>query len=201
VGDWSSTIYIASQILSAVGAALIVYSFFAKKRIVILLVTLVSNIVFIVAYGFLTAYVGVGMICVEIVRDIVSYISDQRRGEKDKDRTSHTDVIMIVLWTSLLVTITAFTQDGFLSWFGFFATLTFTIGIWQKSRLVFLICAVVSEGFWIVYNIVIESVVGLAFEIILFVAAVVGLVVFLLGHSKKSIVRGGQKANQEPTIT
>ena len=179
MGDWQSSTYILSQILTFVGNALIGYSFFLNRRIALLLVTLAANIFITVAYGFLGGWVGVGVICVEIARDIVSFISDKRKENRNSTTNTRFDSVMLAIWVTALIVITIFTQDGFLSWFALFATLTFTVGIWQKNQLIFLICAVASEVFWIVYNVVVESAVGLGWEIVLFIAAIAGLWLFL----------------------
>jgi len=153
---------------------------------VILFVTLSANVILIVAWGFLGAFIGMGVIGVEIIRDIVSYLKYKFRKPEERYKIKKSDWIMLFFYISALILITIFTYEGYLSLFAFFAVLFFTIGIWQKNRLIYLICAIFSEASWIVYNIYIESVFGLAWEIVLFIAAIGGLILFLVNKKRKS---------------
>jgi len=187
MGDWSGIPYIISQVLTIVASILICSSFFIKRRVFVLIVTISANVILIVAWGFLGAFIGLGMIGVEIVRDIASYSIYQKRDKKYKYRILRLDWIMLFLYLTAMVLITVFTETGgVMSLFAFFAVFFFTVGIWQKKRLVFLICAIISEACWIVYNIYIESIFGLVWEVALFIGAIAGLILYIRRREKVS---------------
>lgn len=193
MGDWSSPIYCISQVFIVLSYMMLAWTYFIKSRAVLLVVVISSNTAMGIGFGFLTAWVAVGMCIVAIIRDIVQSTINRFRNRQDAgataptnpNRITKTDCGLLALWVTILVTITAFTQDGFWSWFALFATLTFTVSIWQKNKIVYNFMGIFVSAFWIIYNVFVESFFGVTLESLLLVAVIIGAVLSVVKLNNK----------------
>jgi hypothetical protein len=186
MGDWGSPQYIVSQVFVILAYCCLGFTYLIKKRSAVLVVVMTSNFTMGVGFSLLSAWVGVGMCAVAITRDTVSSIINRKRSEMDKNKITGTDWVLLCVWVTALSVITVLTENGFLTWFALFATLTFTISIWQKNVFVYKFLGIFVGIFWIIYNISIENFFGVILEGVLFVAVIIGLILYIV-KNKKSV--------------
>lgn len=148
--------------------------------------TITSNILMGLGFILLNAWVGLAMCCVAICRDVVSEILNRMRSEENRLKTTGLDWGLLAIWVTALITLTVITENGWVTWFALFATLTFTISIWQKNVLIYKILGILVGVFWIIYNIGVESVFGIFLESVLLFGVMIGLIRFLF-NKKRSV--------------
>lgn len=178
MGDWTSATYIISQILVIFAFGCLGATYFYKKRAVVLMLVITCNILLGIAYSLLSAWVGLGICALGLCRDTTSYFINAKRKPQDKNKITKLDCGLLALWTAVALTITIFTHDGFLTWFAFFATVVFMVSIWQKNVLIYRFLGILHGACWIVYNTVIQNLMGVILESCVLVAVIVGLVLY-----------------------
>jgi len=181
--DWSNPTYVTSQIFITLAFLLLGLTYLVKGRLKILIIVLLSYVAFIVGYSLLSAWVGLWMSIIMMACNITSYLIDRRR--KRKDKITGLDWAMLALWTSVMLTATIIVQDGFLSWFAFFASFAFMYSLWQKNVLVYRLLGFVVGICWIVYNLTIANVMGIVSEAVLLTAVLLGLVIYIKKEREK----------------
>lgn len=186
MGDWNNPVYTFSQIFIALAYICLFATYQIKSRSLMLGTTITSNILMGTGFILLNAWVGLAMCGVAICRDIVSEIMNRNRSEGDRLKTTKLDWGMLAIWVMALVTLTVVTADGWVTWFALFATLTFTVSIWQKNVLAYRILGIFVGLFWIIYNVGAGSFFGVVLELVLLVGVLIGLVRFLW-NKKRSI--------------
>ena len=153
-----------------------------KNRKLILVFGVFSLVANGISYVFLSAWSGLAMCILALVRDIVFLIQDKYSNNRDKI-TWIDWVILIVLYIIAGVS-AVFTFDGFWSLMSVFATCLFTLSVWQKSPKVYRFLGCIVSVFWIIYNIFIWSPFGLVLECVLLVFEIVGTVKAYLKSEK-----------------
>lgn len=187
MGDWTSLTYIFSQIIVILTYLCFSFTYFVKKRSLLLLTVMLANALQGIAFSLLSAWVGLGMCGVAICRDLTSYFINKKRSEETKNRINGLDFGLLFLWIAALVLITVFTYADIWSWFALLATMTFTVSIWQKNVLVYRIMGIFASAFWIVYDIRIENLLGIILEGCMFAVAICGVILYLVKMKRKSI--------------
>lgn len=188
MGDWTDPIYILSQIfviLSFIGFGI---TYLIKSRPLLLAVVIISNTLIGVGYVMLSAWVGVGMCVISIVRDFVSYVINSKRSEQHKNKITKLDWYLLALWSVSLFAITMVTQNGFLTWFAFLGTITYTVAIWQKNILVYKYLGFASCVSWTIYNLVEKNFFGTILEAFLLATVIVGIVTYYTKPQKETNV-------------
>lgn len=185
MGDWNNPAYIVSQIFIAFAYLCLFATYQIKSRSLMLGVTITSNVSMGTGFILLHAWVGLAMCCVAISRDVVSEILNHTRSETARLKTTKLDWSLLAIWVTALVTLTVVTANGWVTWFALFATLTFTLSIWQKNVLIYRILGIFVGIFWIIYNIGVQSVFGIALESVLLAGVIIGLVRFLLKSKQR----------------
>ena len=174
MGDWTSGAYITSQIFVVIFYLFIAGSYFAKKRWQTLLLVIACNTSLGIAFIFLNSWVGLGLCIIAVIRDTTSAIINKYRTDEDRAKITKLDCGLLAIWVSAMVIVTAFTQDGPLCWLACFASLLFTVSIWQKSKVIYCFLGLVSTVVWIAFYIYLESVFSIVFESVLLVAIIIG---------------------------
>lgn len=124
------------------------------------------------------------MCIIAIARDITSALIDKKRKAADKQKTTKTDWWLLALWVGLLTGASALTFNGFVSLFAYFATLTFTVSIWQKNGFIYRLLGIFVGIFWIIYNAAIHSFMGLTLESALLIFVIFGFVKYIKQNKK-----------------
>ncbi|MDR1361538.1 MAG: YgjV family protein [Rickettsiales bacterium] len=193
IGDWSSATYITSQVFVSLAYLLLAFSYFIHTRPRLLGTAITSNLFMGIGFLLLNAWVGLGMCVVAICRDIVSEIIWYKRKPADKEKITRSDFWLLGLWVSLFSAITFLTMDGFPTLFAYFATMCFTISIWQKNGLIYRLLGVPVGVFWIIYNIVVSSFMGLILESGLLIFVIAGLAVYIKKNYFATTTIAGRK--------
>jgi hypothetical protein len=184
MGDWSSSIYIASQVFVVLGFVCIFATYQIKSRSKLLATSIASSLLMGVSFILLNAWVGLAMCCVAICRDVVSEIFNRQRSEATRTKNTGLDWLLLIIWTTALISLTVITENGWVTWFALFGTLTFTVSIWQKNALLYRLLGIFVGIFWIIYYTGIESLFGIILEAILLVGVIIGLVRFIVKARK-----------------
>ena len=127
----------------------------------------------------LGGWVALAMCAIAICRDITSSIINAHRSEKEQMKITKSDWLFLALWSGAFTIATIFTSSGFLTLFAYFATMTFTVSIWQKNPLVYRILGIFVGVFWITYNIALSSLMGVILESSLLIFVIAGLIMFV----------------------
>lgn len=152
--------YIFSQILVVLYYLIYSGTFHLKEKNKILLLGSCATILSAVSYFLLQAYTGIAMCLVAIIRNI--WFS------KSKSKKS---LIIIYLITILL---SVFSYQNIFSILNILATIIYTYSLWQESTKKYKLLGILVNGFMIVYDTYIKSVMGVFFMIISFISSIIG---------------------------
>jgi hypothetical protein len=187
--DFASTQYIISQVFVTIAYGLLAMTYFVTKRWQQLAITITSNVSMGIGFVLLGAWVAVPMCIIAICRDITSSIINSKRPASAQMKNTKLDWGLLVLWLTMMTVATIFTQTGFMTLFAYFATITFTISIWQKNPLIYRALGVLVGVFWIIYNVVVTSVMGITLESVLLVFVIIGLIKYCINSKDKKEVK------------
>ena len=169
-----TTTYILSQVFIIINYIFLMATYQFKSRKAILIFNFGAIIATGLSYVFLSAWSGLAMVMVAIVRNIIFMIDEKKNGKSDKI-TKKDIVILIILYIISLVS-AIFTYDGFLSLMSVFATMLYTYSVWQKKTSIYKVLGIPVGIIWIIYNIYIFSVFGIILECLLLISAIIGLI-------------------------
>jgi len=178
MGDWSSPLYIASQVVVVFAYVFFAWSYLCKKRTAILGLSIAHNILLAVSFGMLWAWAGVSVLALEVVRDFVSYFRDKNRTELEKKKIYAFDWFLLVFWLSTLTVATIFTESGFLKWFALFSSALFTVSIWQKKVFTYRLLAIPASILWAIYSFGEQNFFGFILECSVFIVTIIGIVLY-----------------------
>lgn len=164
--------YILSQIFIIISYILLLFTYQSKSRKNILIFNFVSLIATGLSYAFLSAYSGLTMVFVAIIRNIIFYIDEKKNGKSSKNNTKDYIILAILYLISIIFAI--LTYKGILSMMSVFATMLYTFSVWQKNTKVYKLLGTPVETIGIVYNIYIFSIFGIILETIVAISTVIG---------------------------
>lgn len=162
--------YILSQVFVVLAMLFMAVTFLIKNKAIILIFSSLSVLCFALEFLFLGSLTGMAVNLVSVFRGIWFYINEKREKERD--------LISLIIISILLIVAGCFGAKIWLDYLAIVATILYTYSIWQKKISVYRYLAVIGSVFWIVYNIVYFSILGLACEIVLLIFEIVGI--FLL---------------------
>lgn len=174
-------LFVLSQVFVVVNYTFIAASYAVKKRNLLLLFGFISLIANAISYILLSAWSGLAMVGVAILRNIVFLIQNKKENDT---KIKPIDWVILVVLLSIIGVLAWRTYDGILSLFSVFATVLFSISVWQKNIIVYNIMGIVVSLCWIVYDAFVGSPVAIACEVILLVF-VVGSLIYKKVKSKK----------------
>ena len=166
--------YVLSQIFIIINYIFLVVTYQLKSRKSMLIFNFAAIIATGLSYVFLSAWSGLAMVGVAIIRNIIFIVDEKKNGKSDKI-TKKDIVILIVLYMISIIS-AIFTYEGFLSLMSVFATMLYTFSIWQKKTGVYKVLGIPVGIIWIIYNIYIASIFGIILEIALLISATIGFV-------------------------
>lgn len=172
--------YIISQVFVIITYIFLGITYYAKDRNKILIFNFLSLITNGIAYIFLGAWTGIAMIIVAIIRNIVFIVDEKKNGKSEKIYKKDIVILFILYFISIAFAI--FTYDGFLSLLSVFATMLYTLSVWQKRTKIYKLLGIPIEILWISYNIYIMSIFGIVLESILAICSFSG---YILENKKK----------------
>lgn len=163
--------YILSQVFVLLAYALLGLTYLIKNRKSIIVLSTLSTISFTVSYIFLAAWTGFAMNVVSLLRNLLFYLV--ARFAKNSKFWDYFTLFLIYV---LLIICTIFTFDGVFSLMATVATIAYTFAIWSKKKNNYKIFGLISSLCWIVYNIFIRSILGVVFETVMVICAIIGLI-------------------------
>ena len=165
-----TTTYVLSQI-----AVILTYFFFiatyqVKTRKTILVLSMIANVWLGISYFLLSAWAGVATSIIAIARSLVfvKFIKE--------DKISKHDIIILIIFGVVILTSGIITYDGLLSLLPIFATLVYTYAVWQKDTHTYKQIGALVSVIWIAYNIYVKSILGVVFETMMVISAIIGLI-------------------------
>lgn len=165
--------YILSQVFIIISYALVAMTYVSKSRKAILAYNLFGLVASGLSYMFLSAWTGLAMAGVAMLRNIIFLI--QNRKEKS-EKITWVDWIILGVLVAVSVVSAVFTYDGFLSLLSVFATMLYTLSVWQKNTKVYKFMGIPVSLLWIAYQIFIRSLFGILLEAALFVVEIIGII-------------------------
>ena len=166
--------YILSQVFTIIMYVLLAVTYYVKDRKTVLIISFASLIANILAYVLLSAWTGLAMCIVAMLRNIYFLIDEKQYGKRD-EITKKDVIVLIVVYIAIIIS-TLFTYEGFLSLLSVFATCLYTYSVWQKKVVVYKFCGIPVGILWVLYNLYVKSVFGVILEAILLVCSIGGYV-------------------------
>lgn len=166
--------YILSQIFILISYIFLIMTYQSKNRTHILKFNFCALVATAISYVFLSAYSGLAMTIIAIIRNIIFIIDEKKNGKNNKNGTKDY-IILAVLYTISIIS-AIFTYNGILSMMSVAATMLYTYSVWQKSTKVYKILGIPVEIIWLIYNIYIMSIFGIVMEVVLAISAIIGYI-------------------------
>lgn len=165
--------YILSQVFIIISYALVAMTYVSKSRKAILAYNLIGLIASGLSYTFLSAWTGLAMAGVAMLRNIIFLI----QNKKDKsEKITWVDWLILGFLIAVSAVSAVFTYDGFLSLLSVFATMGYTLSVWQKNTKVYKFMGIPVSILWIAYQAFIRSLFGIILESALFVVEIIGII-------------------------
>ena len=171
--EWTLT-YILSQIFTIITYILLALTYYAKSRKTVLTISFLSLVANGIAYIFLSAYTGLAMCIVAIIRNIIFIVDEKKNGKSNT--ISQNDIIILAILYAISIVSAVFTYDGFLSLLSVFATMLYTYSVWQKKTNIYKLLGIPIGIIWILYNTYIQSIFGIILETILLICSTTGYI-------------------------
>lgn len=166
--------YILSQVFTIITYVLLGITYYAKNRKAVLVISFLSVVANGIAYIFLSAWTGLAMCIVALVRNIIFLVDEKKNGKRDK--VNKTDIIVLIVLYAISIISAIFTYDGFFSLLSVFATMLYTYSVWQKNTTTYKLLGIPIGILWIAYNIYIFSIFGIILETILLICSISGYI-------------------------
>lgn len=162
--------YFLSQLFILVAYIMCGATFFVKKRAYVLFLSTGVCISFSVAYIFLSAWTGIAMNIISIIRNLLFFLVAKYATDNKK-----LNVLQLVFIFILTAICAVFTYDGILSLAAVLASVVYTYAVWNEKSKYYKIYAIISSLAWIVYNVFINSILGIILETVMVICAFIGL--------------------------
>lgn len=178
-----TTSYIISQILTIIMYGLLAWSYYAKDRKMVLVLSFLSLIANAVAYILLHAYTGLAMCIVALIRNVLFLIDEKKNGKREN--TEKKDIIILILLYVISIVSAVFTYEGIFSLLSVAATMLYTYSVWQKKTIVYKLLGIPIGILWVLYNLYVVSFFGVILEGVLLICSITG---YILERKKNGIV-------------
>lgn len=175
--------YIISQTFVVLSYVLLGITYFLKNRKLILTLSLSAVLCNGVSYFLLKAWSGLAMTGVAILRSVI-FLIQNRKNKSEK--ITWIDWIILAGLVSISAVCAVFTYQGFMSLLSVFATLTYTVSVWQKNVMAYKILGMLASILWIAYGIYIWSIFGVILECVMLVMEISGVIKEKLSKQKQT---------------
>lgn len=162
--------YILSQIFIILNYIFLIITYQLKDRKKIIFFNIASLTSAGLSYIFLSAYTGLAMVIVSIIRNIIFIFNS------NQNKTTKKDLYILISIYLLIIILAIFTYDGLWSLMSVLATIIYTYSVWQKNTKVYKWLGIPVSLCWLSYNIYIASIFGIVLESILMSSAIIGLI-------------------------
>lgn len=164
-------LYILSQVFIILNYVFLVITYQLKKKDKILFFNNSAQLSAGLSFICLGAYTGLAMTIISIFRNTIFMIYSEKKSVSKK-----ANILILLGIYALMITISIFTFNGFLSLMSVLATMLATYALWQKNTKIYKILGIPISALWIIYNIYIKSIFGIVLECILMTSAIIGFV-------------------------
>lgn len=174
--------YLLSQIFVIISYLLLAFTYLKNKRKTILIIGTCSLIALEISYSFLSAYTGMAMVAVAIIRNMIFYFDEKKNGKSNKIYRKDL-VILVILYTITLI-LAIYTYNGIESLFSVLETVLYTFSIWQKNPKVYKYMGIPTSLSCIIYHIYIKSIFGIILEAIVLISEIIGIILNKINFKK-----------------
>ena len=165
----NTPIYILSQILILISYTLLIITYHINNRNKVIMINLISLTITMLSYLCLSAYAGMSMEIIAIIRNIIFYKFDKN----ENNHKNNTNLLIIIYFLTVILAI--ITYNGLLSITSVLASIIYTYSIWQKNPRRYKILGIPVGILGAIYNIYISSILGIVLETSLMVSSIIGL--------------------------
>ena len=178
-----------AQIVMFIAFAVMISSFWCKKRESILKLQFIANTLFAVQYLLLSAYTATALSVISIVR---AFVFAKKNEYKDDEKKSK----QIIKWNSkwiLIIFVLAYIISSLVSWDGvkslmaLAATLVYTFAMWADKPQYIRIGSNIASVFWVNHNYMVRGYVGCITEAILFTSNTVAIITTIIKEKKRNV--------------
>ncbi len=173
--------YILSQVFVCLCYIFLGLTYVIKKRNLILYFSLLALLFNGIHYSLLGAWAGLGVVCIAVLRNVLFLVQQKIKA---LDKYIIDDWIILVLLLTISVFTAIWTYDSILSLFSIFASVIYTISVWQKNIKVYKILGIVSGLLNVVYFIFIGSLFGIILESIVCLTSIVFTIIYIIDERK-----------------
>lgn len=166
--------YILSQVFIILYYIFLIMTYQSKSRRNILIFNFCALVATGISYIFLSAYSGLAMVIVAIIRNAIFIIDEKKNGKSDRNGIK--DYIILAILYSISIIFAIFTYNGILSMVSVIATMLYTYSVWQKNTKVYKLLGIPIGIMWIIYNIYIFSIFGIILEVVLAISSIIGYI-------------------------
>ena len=166
-------VYVLSQIFVIISYIFLSLTYLQKKRKYILLIGIISLIALAISYFFLSAYTGVAMTFVAIIRNIIFFCEERRNNHSNKVNKKNIYVLIILYCFTAFFAV--YTYEGFGSIFSILETVIYTFSVWYKNPKVYKYLGIPASISCIFYHIYVHSTFGIILESILLITEIFGI--------------------------
>ena len=156
-----------TQLIGFIALILLIIVFQREKRSHMLILKILSSVLYGIHFALLGAWTGSAMNVVAATR---SYVFKQRTEKKWADNKAWLFVFFI-----LIVIFGIFTWEGYYSILPMIATSLYTIAFWMKKPRIIRLLSLIGPPFWLIYNIIVNSIAGMATELLLVISILIGI--------------------------
>ena len=174
--------YVLSQVFTILMYVLLGLTYYAKDRKKVLILSFISVIANGIAYVFLSAWSGLAMCILALIRNIIFLVDEKKNGKRDK--INKFDIIVLIVLCFISIISAIITYEGFLSLLSVFATMLYTVSVWQKKTNIYKLLGIPVGILWILYNIYIMSIFGIILESILLICSSTGYILEIRKNKK-----------------
>jgi hypothetical protein len=157
-----------------------------KKRTLILLFSLAALLFNGLHYSLLGAWAGVGVVCIAVIRNVLFLIQQKIKA---LDKYVIDDWIILIFLLIISAVTAVWTYDGLLSLFSIFASVIYTVSVWQKNIKVYKVLGIISGAINIVYFAFIGSIFGIILESIVCLVTIVFTIIYILNERKEKVLK------------
>ena len=169
--------YILSQVCVILSVICLAITYTTRNKKVILLFVCLEAVFYGLQYVFLHEYAGAVLNITGFVRGVWFYI-DEKRGKQS-------NMVSLIVNSIVIITIGFITYASWIDCIAVLGTWIFAYAIWQPSVLGYRWICAFGSLFWLSYNILCFSVLGIALEVILFIIELYGAIKLLVEKKKK----------------
>lgn len=166
--------YILSQIFILINYLFLIMTYQSKNRNHILVFNFIGIIATGISFLLLSAYSGIAMVFVALIRNVLFIINEKKNEKRDKHDLK--DYIVLALLFTVSIISGILTYNGILSMSAVIATIIYTYSIWQKNTKIYKILGLPTGILSIIYYIYIFSIFGIVLESILTLSSIIGYI-------------------------